>query len=91
MSDKKDILVTLLQEVRQDQKSHSTILVELQKDVAINTKDLTDHKEGVIQNRARIEKLEEPTLAFGIIKKYVIGLGTIAGAVYGILKLLDYL
>jgi len=33
--------------------------VEMQKDIAQNTKDLSEHIEGVIQNRARIEELEE--------------------------------
>ena len=33
--------------------------VEMQKDIAQNTKDLSEHIEGVIQNRVRIEELEE--------------------------------
>ena len=57
MSDERtDLIVDLLQEVREDQKTHSEILSGLQQDVAINTQDLTEHKEGVIQNRTRIEK-----------------------------------
>ena len=87
---KDDLIVELLHEVREEQKTHSTILIELQHDVSINTTDLTEHKEGVIQNRARITKLEEPAKAFAVFKKYIIGLGAIAGSVYGILKLLDY-
>lgn len=35
---------------------------EIQKDVALNTRDLTEHKEGVKQNRARIEHLEKEYL-----------------------------
>ena len=86
-----DLIVDLLQEVREDQKTHSGILSELQQDVAINTKDLTEHKEGVIQNRARIVELEKPREAFKLLKKYVIGVGSIAAALLGILKFFDYL
>ena len=89
MPKKEDLIVDLLQEVREDQKAHSTILIELQHDVSINTSDLTEHKLGVQQNRKRIEKLEEPAVAFSFIKKAIIGLGAVAGAVYGILKLIN--
>ena len=88
---KDDLIVDLLQEVREDQKAHSTILVELQQDVAKNTVDLTEHKEGVIQNRKRIEKLEEPAKAFKILKKYLLGFGAGAGSILAVLKFLDYL
>ena len=86
-----DLIVDLLQEVREDQKAHSSILVELHQDVARNTVDLKEHKEGVIQNRTRIEKLEEPGKAFKLLKKYLIGLGATAGSIIAILKFLDYL
>lgn len=92
MPDRKDdLIVNLLQEVREDQKSHSSILNDLQQDVAVNTKDLTEHKEGVIQNRKRIEKLEEPGKAFKLLKKYLIGFGAVAGSILAVLKFLDYL
>lgn len=86
---KDDLILDLLKEVREDQKSHSIILVEVQKDVAKNTEDLADHIEGVKQNRARIEKLEEPKKAFGVFKKYLIGAGGIAAAIIGIIKLIN--
>jgi len=60
-----------------------------------NTKDLADHKEGVIQNRKRIIFLEEqhkPMTVKQFCKRalYVIGgIGTIATAIYGVMKLLD--
>ena len=92
MSNKKDdLVIDLLQEVREDQKAQTTILIELQKDVSKNTEDLTEHKEGVIQNRVRIEKLEEPRIVFKVLKKYTLGVGGIAGAVLVTLKLLNYL
>lgn len=85
-----DLVVELLKEVREEQRVQSDILIELQREVAVNTKDLTEHKEGVIQNRSRIEKLEEPAVALRIIKKYLLGMGAIAAAIAGILKLFDY-
>ena len=90
MSNNKDLVLTLLKEVRDEQKSHSTILVKMQRDVSINTKDLTEHKEGVIQNRKRIVVLEEPRKAFSVAKKYLIGLGAISAAVVAILKAVNY-
>ena len=90
-SKKDDLIVDLLQEVREDQKSHSTILIELQQDVAKNTVDLTEHKEGVKQCQVRLNKLEEPRVAFKLLKKYLLGAGGIAGAIIVILKALDYL
>ena len=92
MSSKKDdLIVDLLQEVREDQKTHSTILTDLQRDVAVNTVDLTEHKEGVIQNRARIVRLEEPGNAFKLLKKYLLGASAIAGSLLVIFKFLDLL
>lgn len=91
MSKKDDIIVDLLGEVRDEQKAHSTILIELQHDVSRNTDDLEKHIEGVVQNRKRIVELEKPGQAFSLIKKYIIGLGAIAGAIYAILKVTDYL
>lgn len=90
-SKKDDLIVDLLQEVREDQKAHSTILIDLKQDVATNTVDLAEHKEGVIQNRARIVKLEEPRIAFKLLKKYLVGASAVAGSVLVILKFLDLL
>lgn len=91
MAKNDDLIVELLKEVREEQRTHSTILIELQNDVAINTKDLTEHKEGVIQNRKRIEKLEQPAIALGLIKKTILGLGAVSASLLGILKFLNYL
>ena len=85
---KDDLIVDLLQEVREDQKAHSSILIVLQQDVSKNTIDLTEHKEGVIQCRSRLDKLEEPRVAFKLLKKYLLGTGAIAGSIYAILKIL---
>ncbi len=59
MEDK--MVYDLLVEIRKDQKEHSKelaqqskCLIAIQKDVEVNTRDLTEHKEGVIQNRGEI-------------------------------------
>ena len=86
-----DLIIVLLKEVREDQKDHSIILVELQNDVSRNTNDLETHIEGVMQNRSRIEKLEEPGKAFKILKKYLMGIAAITGSILAIMKFKDYL
>ena len=91
MSNNKDLALVLLKEVRDEQKTHSKILVKMQRDVCINTVDLTEHKLGVQQNRKRIEMLEEPSVAFSVIKKYIIGLGAIAAAVLAIYETIEHL
>jgi len=42
------------------------------------------HKESIV----RIEKLEEPRKVFSTMKKWLIGIGAIAGAVFAIVRLL---
>ena len=86
-----DLIVDLLQEVREDQKAHSIILVKLHQNVSKNTVDLTEHKEGVMQNRKRIEKLEEPAIAFKLLRKYLLGAGAVAGSVLAILRFLGHI
>ena len=49
----------LLKELRSEQLEQGKCLIAIQKDVEINTKDLTEHKEGVIQNRSAIQVLRE--------------------------------
>lgn len=99
MSDK--LIIDLLNEVREDQKTHSVILIDLQRDVSTNTKGLDSHmeqtqaiKQLVIDNKKeadiRLEKLEEPRKIFGILKKYLIGSAAIVGSAYGIAKAFEY-
>lgn len=90
---KNQILVDLLQEVRAEQKEQTIVLGDLKIDVSQNTKDLTEHKEGVILERKknaeqdlRLDKIEEPRIVFKFLKKYIIGAGAIAAAVYAILR-----
>ena len=91
MSSKKDdLIVDLLQEVREDQKTHSTILIDLQQKVSKNTVDLTEHKEGVRQNRKRIEVLESPFVYLSKTKTILLTIGSLAGVIFAIIKLIDY-
>jgi len=60
------ILYDLLKEMRDEQRSQSDelnrqskYLVVIQKDIERNTIDLTEHKEGVIQNRESIRLLRK--------------------------------
>ena len=48
--------------------------------------DLKEHKEGVIQNRTRIESLEAPRVALGQIKKWSMWLVAVGGAIAIIYK-----
>lgn len=53
--------------------------------------DLKIHKEGVIQNRTRIEKLEKPWNALREIKKWAKWIITISGAAIIIAKIMEWL
>jgi len=64
--------------------------VDIQKiksDVAINTLDLTEHKEGVVQNRKRIVALEKPAIVLNGIKNIAVYIATIAGMIIVLKKL----
>lgn len=85
-SKKDDLIVDLLQEVREDQRSHSQILTDLQINVGINTKVLAEHQKVSAGNSKRISELEEPRIAFKVLKKYLIGVSSIAAAIFAISK-----
>ena len=99
MSD--DIIVELLKELRSESQEQTKALTEVRVDVRQNKEDLQEH---MAQTRAvkslveahkeewhtRLNKLEEPGVAWKYIKKVIIGLGTVAGATYAILRLLGY-
>jgi hypothetical protein len=53
--------------------------------------DLRDHKEGVIQNRSRIEKLEEPVKALGQIKRWSLWVAALAAGLTGLAKVLEWI
>ena len=56
-------------------------LTKIKKDVDVNTRDLTEHKEGVIQNRKRIAKLERPAVAMDYLKNIAIWISSVIGVV----------
>lgn len=85
-----ELMLEILKEVREDQKAHSTILIEVQKDVARNTDDLEVHILGVNQNRTRIEELEKPFTYMHHTKRIILTLGGLFGAVYAMIKLVEY-
>ena len=53
--------------------------------------DLRDHIEGVKQNRARIEKLEEPGKALSMIKRWAVWVTAVGAAFAMITKYLEIL
>lgn len=87
-----NLVLDLLKEVREDQRiTHETLskmdikLVKIESNVDKNTEDLAEHIEGVLQNRERLEKLED---SFRDIKSEERGRGKAlknAGIVAGVL------
>ena len=65
-------------EHRQDFHDHST---ETHSRMTNIEKDLREHKEGVIQNRGRIERLEEPRKLLKLLKDWAGWIIAIAAAV----------
>ncbi len=53
--------------------------------------DLREHKEGVIQNRSRIETLEKPGIALRTIRQWAIWLVTVGGGVAMLAKIKEFL
>jgi len=86
MSDK--VILDLLREVRDEQKEHTIFLTEMRKDIERNTDDLERHIEGVVQNRKRIAKLEEPFELVAKLRKAIIWIGGLLGTSYGIYELI---
>lgn len=53
--------------------------------------NLRDHMRRTELLENRVDVLEEPSKAIKWVKNLIIGLGTIAGSIFGIIKLLEYL
>lgn len=74
IEDKIDSIISVQTDIR--------ICVEkIKSDVAINTTDLTEHKEGVIQNRKRIEELEKSSVVLAGIKSIIMLIATVIGII----------
>jgi hypothetical protein len=98
MASNQDLLVELLQEVREKQDAHSEILHHHSMVLKEVQRDLFEHKEGVIQNReslschtSRLEKLEEPGKVGLVVKKYLIAIGTVVASLMAIERFSDWL
>lgn len=62
---------------------------DIENNVAINTRDLTEHKEGVIQNRKRIEALEKPAIAIATLKSITLYFAALISVIVGISTVLS--
>ncbi len=88
---KGELVLELIREVRDKQDMQTVMLTEMKKDIAQNTEDLADHIEGVMQNRVRIEKLEQPRIFIKTLTTIVLKVGGLAGAIFTILKVSGYI
>lgn len=93
--DKLDRILDKIDKVQEDVSEIKVEQATQGKDIAKNTVDLTDHKEGVRQNRARVRALEKnaaPMTVAQLLKRVVLiagGVATVAGSVYTLIKLYD--
>lgn len=91
--DKLDRILNKLDKVQEDVTDIKIAQATQSKDIAQNTVDLTEHKEGVMGNRTRIEYLEKvnaPLTVAQLGKRVVLwagGLGTILGVIWLISKI----
>ena len=88
----------LLETIASDVVSIKVTQAEMKKDVERNADDLKEHmrRTDVLEklheeNQNRISKLEEPSKAISIITGWIITVGSLVGAIYGILKLYQML
>lgn len=82
-------------EVKEDNATIAERLTDIEKQDIVQNQQLTEHirRTNILEqlhrdNATRIEKLEEPSKTMSTIKKWFIGLGALAGALAGILKLM---
>lgn len=94
--DKLDIVVGLVDDVKGVQKEQNKQLNRIENDIRRNTDDLIDHMENNkllkklhLDNQKRIERIEKPLDLLTYLGKGVIILGSIAGAIYGIIRLME--
>ena len=75
-----------LDKIQEDITSIKLDNAKQSKDIERNTKDLSDHIEGVKQNRARIREIEKTKSNVAFVFKVLIGITTIVGAILGVVK-----
>jgi len=97
MSDKLDRIEQKLDKVIDTQSDMRVDVAEIRKDININTKDLQENKEDIAEHisrtealEVRVDILEEPKIVKKYLLKWVIAMGTVAGATYGVIRLIDY-
>lgn len=61
-------------------------LDQIDKHLAVYNNELHRHIEGVEQNRARIEKLEEPAKALKLVKSWALWVTSVGAAVAVVMK-----
>lgn len=81
MSDKIDMIYDTLIDFRDNSRERMSRIEE----------DLREHKEGVIQNRTRIEKLEEPGKALNQIKKWAMWLTAVSAGFAALTYFMEWL
>ena len=102
--DRLDMLVDLVKKIDGKQDKMCEDISEMKVEVALNTKGLTEHMEQTLtikkmhldhrdESNIRLKHVEE-RLTVGYLLKLImtaiVGSGSIAGSVYGIIKFVDY-
>lgn len=100
--DKLDMIYDLVKETREAQKDHAEVqknqadtLSQLQTDLTIHIQKtdntINNNSSKINTNLNRIEKLEEPKRVRKAIVKYTLGIGSVCGALYAILRFVQSL
>ncbi len=92
------LIIDKLDKIQDDVTDLKVTNAKQSKDISQNTKDLSEHIEGVKQTRTliasqdkRIAKLEEPRKVINYITKGLLWFGGIAGAIVTASKLFEYI
>lgn len=89
---KEDIILGLLHEVRDEQKGQGQSISTIEKDTERNTESLVKHMKRTELAEARLVIIEDRlTLKgfLGMLFKLVVGAGTVAGAIFAVIRLLQ--
>jgi len=93
--DKIDRVLDKLDKIQEDVNDLKVESVRQSKDISQNTKDLSEHIEGVKQNRstlaihaAQLTNLQAPGIAASQIKQWAMWVGAVAGAVWAVNRFL---
>ena len=87
-------VVKMLNDLKEDMDTVKTQIIMQGVDIKQNTHDLTEHKQGVMQNRARLEVLEkihQPLTVMQLIRRVLListAISTLCGAIYAISRVI---